>query len=103
MKIKLISQTTLETLSFNQQEYSMEDTLVYAYNIGSEFHLRTMDTLQIASAIKIRIYSGIDLQYFLTNDQNIVDKSNQIHQKARILPISSTSLLNDLSINETKE
>jgi predicted nucleic acid-binding protein len=97
--IHIISQTTNEQLLINNQNYVMEDTLVYAYKLGSDLQLRAMDTLQIASALKIRIFSKIDLQYFLTNDQLILDRRNQIHQKIRILPISSTSLLQDLNLS----
>ena len=71
--------------------------MVYAYKLGCDLQLWAMDTLQIASALKIRIFSKIDLQYFLTNDQLILDKRNQVHQKTRILPISSASLLQDLN------
>ncbi len=97
LPIHIISQTTIEQLLINKQNYAIEDTLVYAYKLGCNLQLWAMDTLQIASALKIRIFSKIDLQYFLTNDQLILDKRNQVHQKTRILPISSASLLQDLN------
>lgn len=96
--IQIISLTTLEVLAFNKKNYIMEDTLVNAYKIGAELQLRAMDVLQLSSALKIRIYGGIDLQYFLTNDQNILEKTNQIYQKIHILPISSQELVKILKI-----
>ncbi len=40
----------------------------------------------------MRIYDSIEIQYFLTNDQNILNQKTEIFQKSRILPISTESL-----------
>ena len=92
VSLTLTSSFTLENIDFNNQEIELENTYNLAWIINADLKLRTLDAIQICSAIKMRIYDSIEIQYFLTNDQNILNQKTEIFQKSRILPISTESL-----------
>lgn len=69
-----------------------------ALRLASTLRLRTLDLMQIASALKIKLYCNIELEYFCTNDQTILDRANEIHQKTKILPIHAQDLQRILKI-----
>jgi hypothetical protein len=97
LKIRLISPITIEKIDFNKSSYDILNTYNLTLKINRDLKLRTLDAIQIASAIEMRIYSNILIDYFVTNDLNILEKKQEIYQKARILPISIdeiTKLLN---------
>ena len=60
--------------------------------------LRTLDAIQIASAVEIKIYNKIDLEYFVTNDDIILAQKKELYQKSRILPISTDELVNIMDL-----
>ena len=66
--------------------------------LNREMKLRTLDAIQIASAVEIKIYNKIDLEYFVTNDAIILGHKQELYQKSRILPISTDALANLLDI-----
>ncbi|OLS13617.1 MAG: hypothetical protein RBG13Loki_2743 [Promethearchaeota archaeon CR_4] len=99
LPIRIVPVSALETLVFNRQNYKIENTFLISHKICPELLLRTLDTIQIAAAVKIKHYEGIDIQYFLTNDQEILNKGNEIYSHTQILPISSTDLTASLKIN----
>ncbi len=99
LPIRIVPVSALETLVFNRHNYKIENTVLISHKICPELLLRTLDTLQIASAVKIKHYEGIDIQYFLTNDRNILSKRNEIYSLTKILPISSVDLITSLKIN----
>ena len=63
-----------------------------------EMKIRTLDAIQIASAVEIKIYNNINLDYFVTNDGIILDHKQELYQKSRILPISTDDLAKLLDI-----
>jgi predicted nucleic acid-binding protein len=98
VNVEIISNTTIEQFVFNQKEYQLEDTLTLAIKIASHLHLRSLDLIQIISALKIKIYNKIEIQYFLTGDKKILDNANEIYKKTKILPIDCNDLLRILKI-----
>lgn len=93
LQICLPSSISIEKLSFNDLELNIENTYNLVWKLNLELKLRTLDAIQLSSAVQLRIYDKIEIQYFLTNDKNILDHNAEIFQKSRILPISSTELL----------
>ncbi|MHA1585326.1 MAG: hypothetical protein ACTSWL_08730 [Promethearchaeota archaeon] len=63
-----------------------------------EMKIRTLDAIQIASAVEIKIYNKIDLEYFVTNDAIILGRKQELYQKSHILPISTDELAKLLDI-----
>ena len=93
MKIKVVSNTTIENFSFNQEDLQIEDTLTLAFKFSTSLSLRSLDLIQIACALKIKLISNIEIQYFLTNDERILNRAQKIYQKTRIMPIGSENLI----------
>ncbi len=93
MKIKVVSNTTIENFSFNQEDLQIEDTLTLAFKFSTFLSLRSLDLIQIACALKIKLISNIEIQYFLTNDERILNRAQKIYQKTRIMPIGSENLI----------
>jgi hypothetical protein len=90
--IRIISDITLEAFDFNGDRYIVDNTFNLAFKICPEFRLKTLDTMHVASAMKIKAYRGIDLQYIATNDESLLNEARGIHALTNLLPISSTDL-----------
>lgn len=99
LPIKIVLYSALENLVFNNVKYSVENTFTLAYRICPLIHLRTLDLIQIATALKIKSLGGFNIDYFLTNDQNILNYGQEIYSKLDLLPISCTELLSILKIS----
>jgi len=100
--IRIPSGIAIETMTFNQNEMNIENTYHFVWKINADLRLRTLDAIHIATAMQFRIFEGIDIQYFLTNDDNILEKKEQIYQRSRIFPISSNELLTLVMIPKTE-
>ncbi len=100
LAIKISSGLTIEKMTFNNQDLDIENTYNLLWKINADLKLRTLDAIQICSAIKIRIFAKFEIQYFLTNDGTILRSKQEIFQKSRILPISCTDLNNILITGE---
>ncbi len=87
-------------MTFYNQDLDIENTYNLVWKVNADLKLRTLDAIQICSAIKIRIYDKFEIQYFLTNDATILKSKQDIFQKSRILPISCTDLNNILITGE---
>ena len=98
LPIKIIPFSALEKIIFNDIEYLVENTFALAYRVCPLVHLRTLDVIQIATALKIKYLSGFNVQYFLTNDHNILNNGQEIHNKLQIIPISCSELLSVLKV-----
>jgi len=81
---------------FNDIEYQIENTFTLAYNISPFIPLRTLDIIQIASALKIKSLGNIDVQYFITNDLTILNNASKIFNLIKILPISCSEFISPL-------
>ena len=96
--ISIESASTIEKCDINDKEYNIFNTFNLALRINREMKLRTLDAIQIASAIEMKIYNKINLEYFVTNDGIILDRKQELYQKSRILPISTDELVNLMGI-----
>jgi hypothetical protein len=96
--ISIESASSIEKCDINNKEYDIFNTFNLALKINRGMKLRTLDAIQIASAIEIKIYNKIDLEYFVTNDAIILGQKQELYQKSRILPISTDDLANLLDI-----
>ena len=92
LNISMRSTATIENFEINQNKYDILNTFYLAIRLNRDLKLRTLDAIQIASAIEIKVYYEVDLTYFLTNDQTILAQKELILQKSRILSISSVNL-----------
>lgn len=98
LSIIILPVSSLEIFQFKDIMYPIENTFSLAYRIGPQIQLRTLDTLQISSAVKIKQYTNYDVEYFLTNDKNILNNKPIIRTKTKIIPISSDDLIQILQI-----
>jgi hypothetical protein len=89
LPLTIIPEIALESFDFNGEKYLVDNTFNLAYKLCSEFSLKTLDTMHIASAMKIKNYAQIDLQYLVTNDMAILSDASPIHARAGFLPIST--------------
>ncbi len=96
--ISIESASSIEKCYINDKEYDIFNTFSLALRINRDMKLRTLDAIQIASAVEIKIYNKIDLEYFVTNDGIILDRKKELYQKSHILPISTDELVNLLDI-----
>ena len=96
--ISIESSSSIEICDINGKDYDIFSTFNLALRINREMKLRTLDAIQIASAVEIKIYNKIDLEYFVTNDGIILDRKQELYQKSRILPISTDELVKLLDI-----
>ena len=96
--ISIESASSIEKYEINNEEYDIFNTFNLALKINREIKLRTLDAIQIASAVEIKIYNKIDLEYFVTNDAIILGRKQELYQKSRILPISTDDLAKLLDI-----
>ena len=82
----------------NGEELEANNTFILALRLNREMNLRTLDAIQVASAVETRIYKDINLEYFVTNDKMILDNNQKLYQKSRILAISTDELVNLLNL-----
>ncbi|MHA1265808.1 MAG: hypothetical protein ACTSRS_11300 [Candidatus Helarchaeota archaeon] len=98
LPITILPVSSLEQFQFKGALHILENTFSLAYRLGPQIQLRTLDTLQISSAVKIKQYTNYDVEYFLTNDRNILKNKALIRTKTAIIPISSDELIMILKI-----
>ena len=96
--ISIESASSIEKCDINDKDYDIFNTFNLALRINREMKLRTLDAIQIASAVEIKIYNKIDLEYFVTNDDIILAQKKELYQKSRILPISTDELVNIMDL-----
>jgi predicted nucleic acid-binding protein len=90
--VRVIPEMTLESFDFNDEHYTVDNTFNLAFKMCPEFRLKTLDTMHVASAVKIKQYRGINVQFLATNDTSILDEAKAIHALSNILPISCSDL-----------
>jgi hypothetical protein len=98
LPIMILPVSALELFQFKGENHTIENTISLAYRLGPQIQLRTLDTLQIASAVKIKHYTPYNMEYFLTNDKNILNNKSDIRIRTNIIPISSDDLITILKI-----
>jgi predicted nucleic acid-binding protein len=101
--VKILPVTSVEKLTFREDEHSIDSNFSLAYRLAPRLPLRACDLLQIAAALKIRLYTKYAVQYFLTNDGKMLGQSALIRQIAGFITISTTEMLTLLKINPQKE
>lgn len=115
-KIRLLVETYLDQInfivynncipepeSFKQIECKVDNNLRLAYQLAPKLHLHTLDLIHIASAMNIKLHQKLNIDYFLTNDLQILDNAKNIRQLTRLVPISSIYLCQILKIEENKD
>jgi hypothetical protein len=98
VNLNIIPESSLESFEFNLVKYIADNTFTLAYKICPEVQLKPLDVLQIASAMKIKQYSSIDLHYFVTNDKGIMSNIETIQLLSSNTPISSLDLVTLLNL-----
>ena len=64
-----------------------------AYQIAPFFSLRTLDNLQIASALNLKEIRNIDIDYFATTDENILNQAKKILELTNLTIIHPKDLI----------
>ena len=90
--VTIIPEMALESFDFNGEKFLVDNTFNLAYKIGSEFSLKTLDTMHLASAMKIKNYTQVNLQYLVTNDAALLNEATEIHAHSNFLPISTDEI-----------
>lgn len=93
----------MEKTRFANLDFTLDANFSLAFRFGSSLSLRTLDLIQIASAINIKLYNKIPIDYFLTNDQQILENGADVRNATKILPISSDDLVNILKIKSIEQ
>jgi len=99
ISVRIIPASGTETFWLNSVEYKMDGTITMSLKLCPHIRLRTLDMIQIASALKIKTYESIDIQYLLTQDQTILQRGNEINKYTQILPISCQELYSLLKLS----
>lgn len=93
ISITILPLSALEKIFFNNLEYLIENTITFALKICPSIHLRSLDIVHLGSALKIKNLSTNDIEFFLTNDQIILNNAQEIRNKLKFIPISCVELL----------
>ena len=98
--VKIVSIQGIAKLNFNDEMYEIDKNFFTAYKISPKLTQRTLDSLQIATAINIKLYSNYNIEYFLTNDTNILKSSANIRTLTQIIPVSSEDMASLLKLKD---
>jgi predicted nucleic acid-binding protein len=98
LPIEILSVSTCEQILINQWTLNVENTLTLAYNLAPNFSLKTIDVIQLASALKIKLFQNRQISYFLTEDKRILNEIEEIRSKIGLIPVSAQELLTALKI-----
>ena len=98
LNLTILPVSGLEKIKLTNEEYLVENSFSIAYELGTHLSLRTLDTIQIASALKIKHYTNFNVEYFLTNDKNILNNAKDIRKTTQIIPLSSKELSSILKL-----
>jgi hypothetical protein len=96
--LEILSVSTIEQIAINQWMLEVENTLTMAYNLSPNIPLKTLDIIQLTSALKMKLYHNRPITYFLTDDQRILEYTDEIRRSIGIIPTSSEGLINTLKI-----
>jgi predicted nucleic acid-binding protein len=96
--IEVVAIPAIEKYKIKSQEYEINNTMALALKISPRIPLKTLDIIQIASALKIKMLSSKKIDFFLTNDMTITKNTNNIKQAVNFIPITSNELKNLLKI-----
>lgn len=96
--ITLESTASVEKYRICGNTIDVYNTFQTALRMNRNLGLRTLDAIQIASAVEIRILNKINVEFFVTNDKIILQNKQKLYQKARIVPISSEDLARVLDV-----
>lgn len=94
--LKIVTASTIENLQILEETYSTENGLILAYKLAKEIPVKTLDLMQICSALKIKFLSQVKIDLFLTNDKMMLDKKEIILKKTKIQLKSSQELRESL-------
>lgn len=98
INLTILPVSGLEKIKLTNKEYLVENSFSIAYELGTHLSLRTLDTIHIASAMKIKHYTNFNVEYFLTNDKNILNNAKDIRKTTQIIPLSSKVLSSILKL-----
>ncbi|MBN2156484.1 MAG: PIN domain-containing protein [Candidatus Lokiarchaeota archaeon] len=98
LEIRIESTASIEKYQMRGVKIDVYNTFQTALRINRDLGLRTLDAIQIASAVEIRILNKVNVEFFVTNDKIILQNKQNLFQKARIVPISSEDLARVLDV-----
>lgn len=99
LNTKIISIGGIANFHFNDEIFEIDKNSFGAFELSSMLAQRTLDVLQISSALNIKCYSDYNVEYFLTNDSSILKSSANIRNLTKIIPISSSEMSSLLKLN----
>jgi predicted nucleic acid-binding protein len=100
INVHIISIASIETFNFNNIDYHVENILQENYDVNAVLRLRTLDALHITTAFKIKQMTPLNLDYFLTNDQDILENGAIIRRTVNIIPVSTDELIQTLKLDK---
>jgi predicted nucleic acid-binding protein len=98
--VTVYGDSLVETLKIRQKECHFENNLHLAYRLAFQLQLRTADLIQIAFALNIKILNHMDIDYFLTNDDQILSNNSAIRNLTGFIPVSSVGFKDLLRLDE---
>ncbi len=101
--VKVLPVTSVEKLTFMGEEHSIDNNFSLAYRLAPQLPLRACDLLQIAAALKIKLYTKYAVQYFLSNDRKILGQGALIRQITGFITISTAEMVALLKISPGKD
>jgi len=82
-----------EKILLKNKDFNIQIDFSRAYRIAPLFPLRTLDNLQIASALNIRDIRNIRIDYFITIDKVILDLSKEIQKTVNLTIIDPETFM----------
>ncbi|NVM05180.1 MAG: hypothetical protein HWN67_22870 [Candidatus Helarchaeota archaeon] len=91
--VKFYFTSNNEKFYIKDQDLSINVDFSKAIRIAPFFNLRTIDNLQLSSALNIRDIKNIHLDYFVTTDEVILDNAKEIQKLTHVTIIHSEKLI----------
>ena len=82
-----------EKYNIKNQDYVINIDFTKAFRISPFFALRSLDGLQIASALNLRDIKNIHIDYFVTTDKIILDQGKDIQKSTNLTIIHPEKLI----------
>lgn len=97
--IEILATSSSEQIIINEWTLNVDNIFTIAYNIAPNFSLKTLDVIQLATAFKLKVFQNRQISYFLTDDKQILNETEEIRRKIGIIPVSAKELLAALKIS----
>ncbi|MHA1734703.1 MAG: type II toxin-antitoxin system VapC family toxin [Promethearchaeota archaeon] len=98
LPVAVMSLPVTERLVFGQTTFQVDSVFRLMYDLNPKTFLRTLDNLQLATALSIRQYSDTAIEFFLTGDEMIIHHGREIKNATGIIPVSPGELASMLKL-----